>query len=141
MIELQRGAAKAREALRAATEGPQEREEAGGGIPPPSTPTGPTEGHTGATAGIVGPPPVKPGPDMLQVWRDVYRIFSRYAPAIRAAAGTDGENNEEAGRLFTEALQLVIKVAAAGGDAQIIALRVFDMLDDVWRAARGVDNG
>lgn len=136
MIEIKRGEAKKREALSAATGGPQEREEARGGIPPPSSPTGPTEAHRGPETGTRGTGSPPPSPDMLEAWREAFRIFSRYSPAIRAAAATDGEMNEGACALFAEALQRVVKMAAIGGDAQIIALRVYDMLGDVWQEAR-----
>ncbi len=119
--------------LSGAQNGPQEREEGPGRILPASHPIGLSAGHTEpnrAKQGTGSPP------DMLEAWREAYRIFSRYAPALKAAAAEDGEYNEAAGRAFNEASQRVARMAAAGGDAQIVALRVYDMLDDVWRAAR-----
>lgn len=133
MIEIKRGAAKEREALTAAQNGAKQREEAREGIPPPSPPTGPTEEPTGPGNGIQG---TGSPPDMLEAWREAYRIFSRYAPAIRAAAAADGPENEGAGALFCEALARVVKMCEPGGDAAILGLRVYDMLDDVWKAAR-----
>lgn len=118
----------------------QELEEARGSIPPPQPPTGPTEPLTGPNRGIVDPPPGKTSPDMMEAWREAFRIFSHYAPLLRAAAATDGEENDEAGRLFCEALPRVVKMCEPGGDAAILGMRVYDMLDDVWREARKVDN-
>lgn len=111
---------------------PSELEEARAGIPPPQPPTGPTEATTGATG---GPPGTEPPPDMREVWREVFRMYSKYAPAIRAAAALP-EGYEEAGRLFCEALERVQWMASAGEDGEIIALRAYDMLDDVWQRAR-----
>ena len=62
-------------------------------------------------------------------------MYSKYAPAIRAAAALP-EGYEEAGRLFLEALERVRWMASAGEDGEIIALRAYDMLDDVWHKAR-----
>ena len=125
------------EALTEATGGPQEREEARGGIPPPQPPTGPTEAHRGPENGTQG---TGSPPDMREVWREVFRMYSKYAPAIRAAAALP-EGYEEAGRLFLEALEIVKRMASAGEDGEIIALRAFEMLDDVWpRARKRVDN-
>ena len=122
------------ETLSGATGGPQEREEARGGIPPP---IGPSAANTGPAA---GPPGTGSPPDMLEVWREAFRVFSRYAPAIRAAAALP-EGYEEAGRLFLEALERVKRMASAGEDGEIIAFGVYDMLDDVWqRARRGCEN-
>lgn len=111
---------------------PQEREEARASIPPPQPPTGPTEALTVANRGTPGP---EPPPDMREVWREVFRMYSKYAPAIRAAAALP-EGYEEAGRLFLEALERVRWMASAGEDGEIIALRAYDMLDDVWHKAR-----
>lgn len=128
------------ETLSGATGGPQEREEARAGIPPPQPPTGPTEAHRGPendTQGTGSPP------DMLEVWREAFRVYTRYGPAIRAAAAIP-EGHEEAGRLFLEALERVKRMASAGEDGEIIGFRVFDMLDDIWQRARAkttVDNG
>ena len=118
---------------------PSELEEAREGIPPPPPPIGPSEALTGANRGIDEPPPGKAPPDMMEAWREAFRIFSHYAPLLRAAAATDGEMNEEAGRLFCEALPRVVKMCEPGGDAAILGLRVYDMLDDVWKEARKVD--
>lgn len=126
------------ETLSAGQEGAKRREEARAGIPPPQPPTGPSAAHTGPAA---GPPGTGSPPDMLEVWREAFRVFSRYAPAIRAAAALP-EGYEEAGRLFLEALERVKRMASAGEDGEIIAFRVYDMLDDVWqRARRGCENG
>ena len=136
MKEIKRRSAENREPLSEAQKGPQEREEAREGIPPPQSPTGSTEASTGPNRGIVGTGSPPPGPDMMEAWREAFRIFSRYAPALRAAAAADGPENEEACKIFAEALPRVVRMAEAGGDAQILALRVYDMLDDVWKAAR-----
>lgn len=93
---------------------------------------GPSEAQEGAPP----PPAIKPPPAMLEAWRAAYKLFTRYAPAIRAAAAQDGPENEEAGRLFMEALEETKGIFLIGGDAEILALRVFDMLDDVWHKAR-----
>ena len=125
------------EALSEAQEGAKQSEEAAGGFSPPLMPTGATEGKSEATRGN-SPPQVEPSlppPDMLEVWREAYRIYTKYAPAIRAAA-KEPEGWNPAGEIFLEALPRVIKIAQAGEDAEIIALRVYDMLDDVWQRAR-----
>lgn len=128
MIEIKRKG----KTLSEAQKGPSEREEAWGGIPPPQSPTGPTEAHRGPENGTQG---TGSPPDMREVWREVFRMYSKYAPAIRAAAALP-EGYEEAGRLFLEALERVRWMASAGEDGEIIALRAYDMLDDVWHRAR-----
>lgn len=125
------------ETLSEAQKGAKQGTEAAGGFSPPLMPTGATEGKSEATRGNP-PPQVEPSPpplDMLEVWREAYRIYTKYAPAIRAAA-KEPEGWNPAGEIFLEALPRVIKIAQAGEDAEIIALRVYDMLDDVWQRAR-----
>lgn len=120
------------ETLSAGQEGAKRREEAAGGIPPPQPPTGPSAEPTGAAASVQG---TGSPPDMLEVWREAFRIYTRYGPAIRAAAAVP-EGHEEAGRIFLEALERVKTMARAGEDGEIIGFRVFDMLDDIWQRAR-----
>ena len=93
-------------------------------------------GPSAAQEGKPPPPAIKPPPGMLEAWRAAYKLFTRYAPAIREAAAHDGPENDEAGRLFLEALEETRSIYAIGGDAEILSLRVFDMLDDVWHKAR-----
>lgn len=92
---------------------------------------GPSEAQKGAPP----PPAIKPPPGMLEAWRGAYKLFTRYSPAIRAAAHLE-DDNQEAGRLFVAALEESRDIYAIGGDAEILALRVFDMLDDVWKRER-----
>ena len=94
------------------------------------------KGPSEAQEGKPPPPGIKPPPGMLEAWRAAFKLFTKYAPAIRAAAAQDGPENEEAGRLFLEALEETRSIYAIGGDAEILSLRVFDMLDDVWHKAR-----
>ena len=121
--------------------GPSGREEARAGIPPPQPPTGPTEANRGPNRSTPG---TESPPDMREVWREVFRMYTKYAPALRAAAALP-EGYEEAGKIFLEALERVRWMASAGEDGTIIALRAYDMLDDVWHKARErfttVDNG
>lgn len=67
----------------------------------------------------------------------MYRIFSNYAPALRQAAAQDGETNDEACKIFSAALPEVNALYNVGGDAEILALHVYDMLSDVWKQAWG----
>ena len=92
---------------------------------------GPSEAQESA------PPPqaIKSPPAMLEAWRTIYRVFTKYAPALKLAANLD-DDNEEAGRLFMEALEEIKPVFAIGGDAEILALGVYNMLDDVFKKAR-----
>lgn len=90
-----------------------------------------------AQKGAPPPPAIKSTSAMLEAWRGAYKLFTRYAPAIRAAAHLE-DDNEEAGRLFLEALEESKAIFAIGGDAEILALRVFDMLDDVWKRERNI---
>ena len=124
------------ESLIEGQEGPKQGEEAPAGAPLPFPPTGPGRPHRIENTGIVDPPPPAASPDALETWREAFRIFSRYAPAIRTAAAEDGAENEKARALFVEALEKVGRMATGGGDAHIIAFRVYDMLGDVWQEAR-----
>lgn len=66
-------------------EGAKRREEPSDDVSPISHPTGPVEAHTGKAAGIQKE---SPSPEMLEVWREAFRIYTRYGPAIRAAAAS-----------------------------------------------------
>lgn len=79
----------------------------------------------------------KAPPAMLEAWRSLYRIFAKYAPALRQAAAQDGEANDEACRIFTAAQLEANAFYNVGGDAEILALHVCDMLSDVWKQIRG----
>ena len=74
----------------------------------------------------------KPSPEMLEAWRGAFRAFTKYAQPLRLAAHKQDEN-EEAAALFTAAAEDVKAIYAAGGDAEIIALGVYGMLEDVFR--------
>ena len=79
------------DSLSEASEGAKRREEPSDGVFPVSPPTGPVEAHTGKAEGIQK---ASPSPKMLEVWREAFRIYTRFAPEIRAAASwpttTDG---------------------------------------------------
>lgn len=107
--------------------GPQEREEVRAGIPPPSTPKGPSAGKFAANGGVSDPPP-----DKMEIWREAFRVYEKYAPGIRAAAAQPG-GYEEAGRLFSEALERVMWMARAGEDGAIIGMGIYGMLEENWR--------
>lgn len=104
--------------------------------PPPAPPPPPPDQRQGAAAAAreAAPPPAqeKPSPAMLEAWRGAFRAFTKYAPALRVAAQKDDEN-EEAVALFTAAAEDVKAIYAAGGDAEIIALGIYGMLEDVFK--------
>ena len=76
-------------------------------------------------------------PDMLEAWRMAYRIFTKYAPALRHAGATDGASNDEAVRITSEIRKEVNALYKVGGDAELLAVHVFGMLNDAWKKARG----
>ena len=104
--------------------------------PPSAPPPPPPDQHQGAAAAAreAAPPPAqeKPSPEMLEAWRGAFRAFMKYAQPLRLAAHKNDEN-EEAAALFTAAAQDVKAIYAAGGDAEIIALGVYGMLEDVFK--------
>ena len=128
MIEIKRKSSTPTEAQ----EGAKQRDELPGGVPPPGLPTTRNNPITGPTRGIQG---TGSPPDMMEVWRECFRIYSRYAPAIRAAAARE-DGHVEAGEIFLEALERVKVMARAGEDGEIIGFGVFNMLDEVWQRAR-----
>lgn len=111
-----------------ATRRPQEREERSGCVEPPPDQEKPSESPPG--------PQKRDSLPMLEAWRAMYRIFAKYAPALRQAAAQDGETNDEACRLFSELWPEVEALSKIGGDAKILAAHVYDMLSDVWGKAR-----
>lgn len=116
---------------------PQEREEGPERVEPPAEAQRPSEGPPEPQKR--SPPPMaaeKPSPEMLEAWRMAFRIFTKYAPALKRAAAQDGETNEEACRLFSEASQEANALYRIGGDAEILAMHVYDMLGDAWKKAR-----
>lgn len=116
---------------------PQEREEGPGRVEPPPQAEKPSEGPPGPQKR--DPPAMaqeKPSPEMLEAWRMAFRIFSKYAPALKRAAAQDGAENDEACRLFSESLPEVEALYRIGGDAEILAVHVYDMLGDAWKKAR-----
>ena len=69
-------------------------------------------------------------------WTFAYRFYDEYAPKMREAAKLD-DNNETAGQLFLTALERVKQhYSSDNDDANSIYLRVFDLLDDVFKSAR-----
>lgn len=94
------------------------------------------KGPSAAQESAPPPPGSKPPPEMLEAWRKAFKLFTKYSPALKAAAAQDGPENEEAGRLFLETLEEMRAIWEIGGDAEPLALRVYDMLDDVWHKAR-----
>lgn len=80
--------------------------------------------------------PPSSSPDMLEAWRTAYRIFTKYAPALRSAAATDGKSNDEAVRIFGEIRQKVNDLYRIGGDAELLAVHICCMLGDAWKQAR-----
>lgn len=69
-------------------------------------------------------------------WTFAYRLYDEYAPKLREAAALD-DDNETAGQLFLAALERIKPhFADDGSDANSIYLRVFDVLDDVFKEAQ-----
>lgn len=69
-------------------------------------------------------------------WTFAYRLYDEYAPKMRAAADLD-DDNETAGQLFLAALERIKPhFTNDNDDANSIYLRVFDLLDDVFKEAR-----
>jgi len=69
-------------------------------------------------------------------WTFAYRLYDEYAPKMRDAANLD-DDNETAGKLFLAALERIKPhFANDGNDANSIYLRVFDLLDDVFKEAQ-----
>ena len=69
-------------------------------------------------------------------WTFAYRLYDEYAPKMREAAALDDEN-ETAGQLFLAALERIKPhFTSNGDDANWIYLRVFDLLDDVFKEAQ-----
>lgn len=81
------------------------------------------------------PPQEKPSPAILEAWRGAYRIFTKYAPALRHAAQVD-DGNEEAVAIFTAAAEEARAIYQAGGDAEILSIGVYGMLEDVFKRAK-----
>ena len=69
-------------------------------------------------------------------WTAAYRIYEEYAPGLRQAAILD-DDNEMANRLFSAALDKT-KTAynASDADGRLIMLAAYDILNDVFNAAR-----
>ena len=80
-------------------------------------------------------------PAMLEASRSMYRIFAKFAPALRRAAAQDGETNDEACKIFSAAQLEANALYNVGGDAEILALHVYNMLSDVWKQAREAHKG
>lgn len=69
-------------------------------------------------------------------WTFAYRLYDEYAPKMREAAALD-DDNETAGQLFLAALERIKPHFAAPGDAaNLIYIRVYDLLDDVFKEAQ-----
>lgn len=67
-------------------------------------------------------------------WTFAYRLYDEYAPKLRQAADLD-DDNETAGQLFLAALERIKPhFTSDDNDANWICLRVFDLLDDVFKA-------
>lgn len=74
----------------------------------------------------------KTAPEVLEAWRGAFRLFTKYAQPIRAAAHKDDEN-AEAAAIFTAAAEEARAIYSAGGDAEILSIGVYGMLEEVFR--------
>lgn len=69
-------------------------------------------------------------------WAFAYRLYDELAPQMRQAAALD-DDNETACKIFQAALSRINPHFAAPGDAaNLIYIRVYDLLDDVFKEAR-----
>lgn len=69
-------------------------------------------------------------------WTFAFRLYDEYAPKVRQAADLD-DGNETAGQIFLAALERIKPhFSDDGDDANFIYLRVFDLLDDVFKEAQ-----
>lgn len=69
-------------------------------------------------------------------WGHIYRLYEKFAPALRQAATLD-DDNELAGKLFVSALEeLRPRFADAGEDCGLILMAGYDILDEVFKKAR-----
>lgn len=69
-------------------------------------------------------------------WGHIYRLYEKFAPAIRQAATLD-DDNELAGKLFLSALdELRPRFEEATDDCGLILLAGYDILDEVFKNAR-----
>lgn len=105
--------------------------------PPPSPPPPPPDQRGPGDAGAArqaaqAQPTGKPSSPMLEAWRGAYRTFTKYAPALRNAAHKDDEN-EEAAALFMTAAEELKAIFATGGDAEILSIGLYEMLEDVYK--------
>lgn len=99
-------------------------------VPPP---IGPKNGISDSNRGITGP-------DMMESWREAYRIFTQFAPRLRAAAEKP-DDECDAAQIFCEALDRVRAMCEPGGDAEILGKGIYSMLADVWETVKRVENG
>lgn len=81
------------------------------------------------------PPAGKASPAMLEAWRTAYRVFTKYAPILRRSATLEDEN-AAALEAFSQAMEEIKPVYAIGGDAEILAIHIYSMLEDVYKSAR-----
>ena len=69
-------------------------------------------------------------------WTFAYRLYDEYAPKMRQAVALD-DDNETAGQIFRAALDRIKPHCTKdGGNANFIYLRVYDLLDDVFKEAQ-----
>lgn len=67
-------------------------------------------------------------------WTFAYRLYDEYAPKLRDAAALD---DDTACHIFSTALERIRpRFAKDGNDTNCIYLRVYDLLDDVFKNAQ-----
>ena len=80
------------------------------------------------------PPPGKAPSETLEVWRTAYKVVTKHAPGIRAAAALgDGDT---AANIYTAALAELMPALNAGGDVAIVAAGAYTMLELTWEQVR-----
>lgn len=94
---------------------------------PPAPPADPPQPSPEPPRG--SPAPRQPSPDLI-AWRAVYRLYSRYAPMIKAAPSTDA--------IADTFMQICgdpdyLTMTTGGGDSLIIASGLYFMLEELSR--------
>ncbi len=111
----------------------QEREKGAELVEPPPTTENARKGPPGPRESVSPPAPViKAFPAMLEAWRMAFKTFTKYAPALRHAANQD-DDNAAAVEAFSAAAEEVSSIHKIGGDAEILALHVYGMLEDIYK--------
>lgn len=69
-------------------------------------------------------------------WADIYRLYEKFAPALRQAATLDDDNDKVCSLLSAAIKETAAKCQGAPSECRLLLMAGYDILVEVAKAAR-----